>query len=140
MRIWSGRPHFGQDIRDRDLPQETGQQRALNFKKGCYIGQEIVERIRARGSVHREFVGFLVESGSVTAGQSIERDGRKLVEITSVAELPLGGRTQPVALGYVRREAGEAGATIEVEGARLKITAVPFSGADFPQHTCDNHG
>jgi folate-binding protein YgfZ len=38
---------------ERDLPQETSQMRALNFNKGCYLGQEIVERIRSRGSVHR---------------------------------------------------------------------------------------
>ena len=43
------------DIRERDLPQETGQTRALNFTKGCYLGQEIVERIRSRGAVHRQF-------------------------------------------------------------------------------------
>jgi len=50
-------PLYGQDIRERDLPQETEQQRALNFNKGCYIGQEIVERIRSRGKVHRKFTG-----------------------------------------------------------------------------------
>jgi len=49
LRIASGIPRYGQDIRERDLPQETEQLRALNFTKGCYIGQEIVERIRARG-------------------------------------------------------------------------------------------
>ena len=53
FRIARGIPQFGQDIRDRDLPQETGQTRALNFTKGCYLGQEIVERIRSRGAVHR---------------------------------------------------------------------------------------
>ncbi len=52
-------PNYGQDIRDRDLPQETEQMQALTFTKGCYIGQEIVERIRARGQVHRKFTGFV---------------------------------------------------------------------------------
>ncbi len=61
LRIASGVPQYGQDIRERDLPQETGQQRALHFSKGCYIGQEIVERIRSRGNVHRQFTGFTVE-------------------------------------------------------------------------------
>src|SRR5436190_1996551 len=58
FRIACGIPKFGVDIRQRDLPQETGQDRALNFSKGCYIGQEIVERIRSRGAVHRVFTGF----------------------------------------------------------------------------------
>src|SRR6266849_5226940 len=56
-RIMSGIPLYGVDIRERDLPQETEQIRALNFTKGCYVGQEIVERIRSRGNVHRKFTG-----------------------------------------------------------------------------------
>ena len=66
-RIARGVPRYGVDLRERDLPQETGQQHALNFSKGCYIGQEIVERIRARGNVHRAFVGFEV-AGRASAG------------------------------------------------------------------------
>ncbi len=46
------------DLRERDLAQETGQEHALSFIKGCYIGQEIVERVRARGNVHRMFHWF----------------------------------------------------------------------------------
>ena len=53
FRIAEGIPVYGIDIAERDLPQETSQMRALNFSKGCYQGQEIVERIRSRGSVHR---------------------------------------------------------------------------------------
>ena len=62
LRILSGTPRYGVDIRNtdaaHDLPQETAQTRALHFSKGCYLGQEIVERIRSRGSVHRTFHGF----------------------------------------------------------------------------------
>ena len=54
LRIADGVPLYGVDIRERDLPQETEQARALNFNKGCYVGQEIVERIRSRGNVHQE--------------------------------------------------------------------------------------
>ena len=60
FRIARGIPQFGVDIRERDLPQETGQTRALNFTKGCYLGQEIVERIRSRGAVHCNFTAFAV--------------------------------------------------------------------------------
>ena len=55
-------PKFGQDIREKTLPHETGQERALNFNKGCYIGQEIVERIRSRGNVHQVH-GFVRRKG-----------------------------------------------------------------------------
>ena len=66
-RIVRGVPRFGVDLRERDLPQETGQQHALNFAKGCYIGQEIVERIRSRGNVHRMFTGFEVQTARAAA-------------------------------------------------------------------------
>ncbi len=62
FRILEGRPRFGTDIRDKDLPQETNQTHALHFSKGCYLGQEIVERIRSRGQVHRTFSGFRLTS------------------------------------------------------------------------------
>ncbi len=53
LRIAEGIPAYGIDIQSRDLAQETAQDRALSFTKGCYLGQEIVERIRSRGQVHR---------------------------------------------------------------------------------------
>src|ERR1022692_2326543 len=71
-RIVSGIPRYGVDIRERDLPQETEQARALNFNKGCYVGQEIVERIRSRGAVHRKFTGFITDGfAKVASGTTI---------------------------------------------------------------------
>ena len=102
-RIQQGIPRFGVDIRDRDLPQETGQDRALNFTKGCYLGQEIVERIRSRGNVHRMFAKFAISGGELTSGIKILCGEKEVGEITSVASFPsAGGET--LALGYVRRE------------------------------------
>ena len=72
LRIAAGIPRYGQDIRERDLPQETEQQRALHFSKGCYIGQEIVERIRSRGNVHRKFTGFEVQGALPAVGTKIQ--------------------------------------------------------------------
>jgi len=101
-RIQAGTPKYGVDIRERDLPQETGQERALNFAKGCYLGQEIVERIRSRGNLHRMFVKFLV-AGSGEAGAKILAGDKEAGEITSIATVPAAnGRTR--ALGYLRRE------------------------------------
>src|SRR5271155_5252636 len=79
QRIAAGIPLYGVDIRERDLPQETEQTRALNFTKGCYVGQEIVERIRSRGNVHRKFTGFLAESSAaITAAAKILSDGKEV--------------------------------------------------------------
>ena len=127
FRIASGIPRYGQDIRERDLPQETEQRRALNFSKGCYVGQEIVERIRSRGNVHRTFTGFVVEGVLPPLGTKIQLDGKDVGEITSVASLPVATGERLVALGYVRREAASAGKELSAEGAKLTVTGVPFA-------------
>ena len=127
-RISFGIPKFGVDIRERDLPQETGQTRALNFTKGCYLGQEIVERIRSRGAVHRQFSAFSVEGTLPEPGAKIlagEKDEKEVGEITSSAILPLPGGDRPVALGYLRREAVER--DLRAGMAKLKPASLPLA-------------
>jgi folate-binding protein YgfZ len=128
VRIASGIPRYGQDIRERDLPQETEQFRALHFSKGCYVGQEIVERIRSRGSVHRKFTGFTVQGPLPQAGAKIVVDGKDVGEITSSAILPIAGGECSVALGYIRREVEKPGKELNVGDAKLTIADVPFAG------------
>jgi folate-binding protein YgfZ len=123
FRIARAIPQFGQDIRDRDLPQETGQTRALNFTKGCYLGQEIVERIRSRGAVHRQFTAFTVAGPPLVPGTKIEAEGKEVGEITSAAILPLPAGDRSVALGYLRREA--AGKDLVAGGSRLAVAQTP---------------
>lgn len=103
-RILRGVPRYGVDLRERDLPQETGQQHALNFSKGCYVGQEIVERIRARGNVHRAFLGFEVEGDAPEPGAKVLAGGKEAGEITSAARVPQPDGERTLALGYLRRE------------------------------------
>jgi aminomethyltransferase len=127
-RISLGIPKFGVDIRERDLPQETGQTRALNFTKGCYLGQEIVERIRSRGAVHRQFTAFSVEGTLPEPGAKIlggEKDETEVGEITSSAILPLPGGDRAVALGYLRREAAEK--DLRAGTAKLKPASLPLA-------------
>ena len=128
LRIACGIPRYGQDIRERDLPQETEQQRALHFSKGCYIGQEIVERIRSRGNVHRTFTGFEVQGELPAVGTKIQADGKDVGEITSVASLPLSGGDLPVALGYIRREVSTPGKQFLAGSSRISIVVPPFPG------------
>lgn len=120
-RILRGIPHYGQDVRERDLPQETEQTQALNFTKGCYIGQEIVERIRSRGQVHRKFTGFEFPDALPQPGK-FEENGRLLAEITSVAQIG----NKKVGLGYVRRETTPAGTELNLGGVLAKVTELPF--------------
>jgi aminomethyltransferase len=124
-RVLQGIPSYGQDIRDRDLPQETEQLQALNFTKGCYIGQEIVERIRSRGQVHRKFTGFIF-GDTVPAPGKYDLEGRALAEITSIARVPTTEGPRNIGLGYVRREAIAAGPKIALGGVEATAVELPF--------------
>jgi len=124
-RVLQGIPNYGQDIRDRDLPQETEQVQALNFTKGCYIGQEIVERIRSRGQVHRKFTGFLF-GDRVPARGKYESEGRALAEITTIARVPTAEGPRNIGLGYVRREAIAAEPKIVLDGIEATAVELPF--------------
>jgi aminomethyltransferase len=124
-RVLHGVPRYGQDIRDRDLPQETEQTQALNFTKGCYIGQEIVERIRSRGQVHRKFTGFEFADGLPALGK-FESEGRTLAEITSALRVSTTVGERNLGLGYVRRETGSAGSQVDLGGNKTTIVDLPF--------------
>jgi folate-binding protein YgfZ len=125
-RIALGIPRYGQDIRERDLPQETEQQRALNFNKGCYVGQEIVERIRSRGNVHRKFTGFMMDGAAPPPGTKIQALAKDVGEITSSAVIPTSDAGQALALGYLRRELAIPGKELEIAGTRAIVSELPF--------------
>jgi folate-binding protein YgfZ len=127
-RIALGIPVYGKDIRERDLPQETEQQRALNFSKGCYVGQEIVERIRSRGTVHRKFTGFTVTGAAPAPGTKIQVQAKDVGEVTSSAVIPSPDGERTVALGYIRREVGVPGKEIEIAGSPAVVSELPFHG------------
>jgi len=105
FRIAEGIPLYGIDMVERDLPQETSQTRALHFTKGCYLGQEIVERIRSRGNVHRHLRQLEIEGAIPAAGMELTLDGAPAGQITSAAELALGTGKRVFALGMMRAEA-----------------------------------
>ena len=105
FRVAEGIPVYGIDIAERDLPQETSQTRALHFSKGCYLGQEIVERIRSRGNVHRHLRQLELDGPLARTGTDLLLDGAPIGSISSATELPLGGTIRRFALGMVRSEA-----------------------------------
>jgi len=111
LRVLEGVPAFDIDFSDKQLPQETGLMRALNFTKGCYIGQETVERIRARATLHRSLRQFALEgtAPALGPGEKIEiRQGDAAAgELTSVAAIALPEWQKTVALGIARVEALE---------------------------------
>ena len=125
-RIARGVPRYGIDLSQRDLPQETEQKHALNFAKGCYIGQEIVERIRARAILHRTFTGFLLEGEPAQTGTKIKDGDKNIGEITSAARIPFPSGERSVALGYLRREFEKPGTAVQVGEKTATVQAIPF--------------
>lgn len=126
LRILSGMPLFGVDIRDKDLPQETAQTRALHFSKGCYLGQEIVERIHSRGAVHRTFRGFILSGEAPSPGTplSIPDNPGKSGEITSTTYVSLSSGAVQLGLGYVRRDA--LASALSYAGGSATPVTLPF--------------
>jgi len=126
FRLAAGIPRYGQDIAERYLPQETDQQQALNFKKGCYIGQEIVERIHSRALLHRKLTGLEVDGPPPAPGAKIQQDGKDVGEITSALAVPGGSGDRTLALGYLRSEALATGSGLTVNGARAEVRQLPY--------------
>ena len=114
LRIVQGTPAFGVDFADDTLPQETGIDDALHFTKGCYLGQEIVERIHSRGQVHRHIRSlelFPAQQPPAPGQELCTDDSRPIGKLTSVTCVPLDGAQRWFALALVRAEA-EASARV----------------------------
>jgi len=138
VRLEHAKPRYGEDIFETTLPQETQQSHALHYSKGCYIGQEIVERIRSRGHINRMLVGLCIEATEAPApGTKLsDVDGVDAGEITSAAFSP--GLGKVVALGYVRAQYGMSGAELKAKGASAVTSPVAGSreAASTPTSRC----
>jgi folate-binding protein YgfZ len=130
LRVLEATPQYGIDLNDRDLPQETAQTRALNFSKGCYLGQEIVERIRSRGKVNRQFRQFALQGGQPSQlppqlPLDLRSGEQSVGRITSTASLSAAGLPQVLALGFIRIEVVERNAEITYDGGVATALAAP---------------
>jgi len=120
VRIENGRPRFGEEITERYLVQETGQLQAVNFNKGCYLGQEIVERVRSRAQIHRVLRRLEIDTSQPPAvGTKLKSDDAEAAEIASAVFSPALGKT--VALAYVRTQFSEPGTQIELNGNSARV-------------------
>jgi folate-binding protein YgfZ len=131
LRVLEATPLYGVDLNDRDLPQETAQARALNFSKGCYLGQEIVERIRSRGKVNRQFRQFALQGALPnslppdTLPMDLRSADQLVGRITSIASLDNAGVPATLALGFIRLEVVERNAEIAYDGGVATLAAPP---------------
>jgi folate-binding protein YgfZ len=128
-RIESGVPRFGPDMDESNLPMECIEGRAVSFNKGCYIGQEVLNRIHALGHVAKEFRGLRLADDLAklpNKGDKLFHDGKEIGYITSAVKLA----AQNVALGYVRREANKIGTELTMQTPDgphpVKIVELPF--------------
>jgi folate-binding protein YgfZ len=126
LRIESGRPRFGRELGPHAMPAEAGVvERAIDFEKGCYIGQEPVARLHYRGKPNRRLVGLRL-SAPPESGSALHLGEREVGAIGSACVSPALG---PIALAIVRREA-ELGASLAVEGgASAEVVELPFRTA-----------
>lgn len=131
-RLEAGIPRFGADMDETNLAPEAGlEARAINYSKGCYIGQEVIARIRTYGQVARALRGLrLADDATITprAGDKLFAGDKEVGHLTSVGRsLRLGGW---LALGYVRKEHNQAGTELTVRApggeASVRIVDLPF--------------
>lgn len=122
LRIEAGIPRYGVDFDEDNLLLEVGLDNAVSFSKGCYLGQEIVERIRSRGHVNRKLCGLVLEGPTPAAsGDRLRRDGHDAGKITSsVTSFALN---RPIALGYLHNEYWAEGTGLTVQHADDAIPA-----------------
>lgn len=127
VRIEAGVPLWGPDYDDSNLPQETGLDEALNFTKGCYLGQEVVARIHYRGGVNRRIVGIELDGDEPPpTGTELLLDGKRVGKVGSVTVSPtLEG---PIGLALVHKKAAEPGTRLEVAGTggEAEVEELPF--------------
>jgi tRNA-modifying protein YgfZ len=117
VRIENGVARYGEDVTEREIPHETGLvERAISFSKGCYLGQEIVERVRSRGQVNRRLTRLRIAGTEAPAARTkLLLDDKEIGEITSAAYSPTYEAV--VALGYVRTQGlAQAGAVFTLAG------------------------
>lgn len=122
LRIEAGIPWWGRELDESVLPAETGQvSRGVSYTKGCYLGQEIVERMRSRGSVSRRLARLTLTDGAgVELPSPLVQAGVEVGRVTSLARNPLSGRW--VGLGFLKARVTEfSGITIVNHEAKVEI-------------------
>jgi folate-binding protein YgfZ len=133
MRIEAGTPVFGRDITEKNLPQEIGRDdRAINFVKGCYLGQETVARIDALGHVNQVLTGLQFEQSAAcpAPGASLVAEGKRVGFVTSSTFSP--GWNRAIALAMIRVTHSRPGTEVIVQEpggqgqASAAVSALPL--------------
>lgn len=129
LRVEAGRPRLSRDATEENLAAEVGLEGAISTTKGCYVGQEVVARMRTYGRVNRRLAGFRFPSGPLPAGTTFpdpEKPQRELARVTSSVVSPRFG---PIGLGFVFRDVAEGAGLVPPEGSAPAaiVCGLPFS-------------
>lgn len=127
LRLEAGVPWFGHDFDDKVIPHEAGLENShINYTKGCYTGQEIVERVRSRGQVNRRLTALKFSSvESPAPGTKLLAADKEVGHVTSAARSP---RLQsPIGFAYLRREHNALGSQVAYEGGSAQVVSLPFA-------------
>jgi folate-binding protein YgfZ len=125
LRIEDGRPWYGPDVGEDNLLHETGLIGEYHSPaKGCYVGQEVVARLEARGAnVNKRLRGLKLDLPAAS-GTPVMQDGRDVGRVTTAGVSPQVG---PIAMAYLHRSASEPGTAVEVDGRPAVVAALPLS-------------
>ncbi len=130
VRLEAGIPWFGYDFGEKQIPHEAGLQDShISYSKGCYTGQEIVERVRSRGQVNRARVSLKFDTKAGPArGTPLLADGKEVGFVTRTGFSPEAKAW--IGMGYVRREKKAAGNTLEMAKGKATVITAPITGGD----------
>ena len=132
LRVEAGRPRLLQDATGDNLAEEIGLQSAISSTKGCYVGQEIVARMRTYGRMNRRLAGFRFPAGPVPAGTVFPDPAKPALELARVTSSVVSPRLGPIGLGLAFREVAD-GAALSLPGrpepsaASAIVCALPFA-------------
>jgi aminomethyltransferase len=127
LRLEQGIPWFSYDFGDKQIPHEAGLEHShISYTKGCYTGQEIVERVRSRGQVNRVRVLVKFDTKEPPAGGSaLVADGKEAGHVTRAAFSP--ALQTAIGMAYVRREKSEVGSQLSCQSSTVTVITSPLS-------------
>lgn len=125
LRLEQGRPWFGYDFGDKQIPHEADlQDTHISYLKGCYTGQEIVERVRSRGQVNRRRSHLLFTGTRVpAAGEPLLAGDKEAGLVTRAAFSP--AISSPIGMGYLRKENSSPGTVLQWAGGTATVAQFP---------------
>ncbi len=132
LRVEAGRPRLQRDADLSHLPDEAGLGAAISANKGCYVGQEIVARMRTYGRANRRLVGFRFPAGAAAAlaeGTTFPDPEKPQLELARVTSAVVSPRLGPIGLGYAFRDVPD-GAELPASGrldAGSVVVGLPFA-------------